>query len=113
MAGTTRSSSSSSLDLGPGPGLDPAHVEQVGAVLHQLLGAADEVVEREGGALVVEGVGGAVEDAHHQGPVGDVEGPLAEARGWSRHGADATATPPTRRRRRPGRSEEPGGQALR
>ena len=35
MAGITRSSSSASLDLGPGTGLDPADVEQVGSLVHQ------------------------------------------------------------------------------
>ena len=83
MAGMTRSSSSASSTVGPGPGLDPAHVEQVGPVVDQLLGPAQELVEGVGGPLVVEGVGGAVEDAHHQGPVTDVEGPVARGSGRS------------------------------
>ena len=58
--------------LGPGPGLDPAHVEDVGPLGHQLLGPRQERVEAVGGALVVEGVGRPVQDAHDQGPVPDV-----------------------------------------
>ena len=73
-------------DLGPGPGLHPAHVEQVGAVDHQLLGPSHQGIELEGQAGVVERVGGSVEDPHHEGAVGDVVDPITEAvrRSWVR-----------------------------
>ena len=107
MAGMTRSSSSASSTAGPGAGLHPAHVEQVGPVVDQLAGPAHQVVEGEGGPLVVEGVGGPVEDAHDQGPVGDVEGPVAERQRGGVHDRDAIAQPPGRRRRR---GRRPTGQ---
>ena len=71
-------------DLVAGPGLHPADVEEVGAVGDQLLGLAQEGVEVEVGALVEERVGGAVEDAHHDGPVGDVEAVGAEGQQHNR-----------------------------
>jgi hypothetical protein len=87
--------------LGAGPGLDPSHVEHVGAVLDQHPGPADQVVERVGGATVVEGVRGPVEDAHDQGTVLDVERPGAEPQGGGAHGADATGAPSHRGGRPP------------
>ena len=65
-------------DLGAGARLDPADVEDVGAVGHQLLGPGVELVELEGGPLVVEGVGRAVEDPHDERPVGQVVAAAAE-----------------------------------
>ena len=56
--------------LGPGSGLDAADVEDVRPFGHQLLGPGVELVELERGALVVEGVGRAVEDPHDQAPGG-------------------------------------------
>ena len=104
MAGMTRSSSSSSPTSGTGPGLHPAHVEQVGAVVHQPLGPAEELVQGVGGPLVVEGVGGAVEDAHHQGPVADVEGPVAEGEDGRVHVGDAIRRYATGGTGRPGQN---------
>ena len=52
-------------DLGTGPGLHAADVEQVGAVGDELLGPAHERVERPRRAPVVERIGRAVQDAHH------------------------------------------------
>ena len=52
------------VDLGPGAGLHPADVEQVGAVGDELLGPAHERVEVPGRAPVVERIGGAVQDPH-------------------------------------------------
>ena len=95
-------------DRRTGPGLHPAHVEQVGTVVHQPLGPAEQLVEGVGGPLVVEGVGGPVEDAHHQGPVADVEGPVAEGQDGRVHHGDAI-----RRCHRPAPgSEQAGGQRL-
>ena len=76
--------------LGTGPGLDAADIEDVGPFGHQGLGPGVEGVEREGGALVVERVGRAVEDAHDEAPVGQVVAPTAEVE----------------RVRRPGRSHQ-------
>jgi hypothetical protein len=74
-----------------GSRLHTAHIEEIGAVVDQRLRPAHQVVEGEGGPLVIEGVGGAVEDAHHQGPVADVEGEPAEGQGGGGHDRDATA----------------------
>ena len=49
-----------------GPGLHAADVEDVGALRDELVGAPEEGVERERRAAVVERVGRAVEDAHHE-----------------------------------------------
>ena len=59
--------------------------------------------------MVVEGVGGAIEDPHHQRAVAEVEGPLPEREGRHRHGADATAAEFGRFARR---SEETRGECL-
>ena len=106
MAGTTRSSSCCLGDLLAGAGLHPADVEEVGAVGHEPLGLAQERVERVVGALVVERVGRAVEDAHHDGPVGDVEavGPEREVHGGNLHRPPEPLPGRRRlRRRRPAR----------
>ena len=66
-------------DLGPGPGLHAADVEQVGAVGDQLLGPAQERVEAPGRAAVVERVGRAVEDAHHERARAHVDAAVADA----------------------------------
>ena len=76
--GTTRSSSSGSVTSGPGPALTPPISRMSAPVGDQLLGPRVELVELEGGALVVEGVGRAVEDPHHEGPVGEVVAAAAE-----------------------------------
>jgi hypothetical protein len=82
------------VHLRPRARLDTADVEHVGAVGHELVGPAEEGVEREVGALVEERVGRAVEDAHHQRPVPEVVGPVPElevhARGRYRRGATVT-----------------------
>ena len=64
--------------LGAGPRFDATDIEDVGAVGDQLLGPRVELVELEGGALVIEGVGRAVEDPHHEGPVSEVVAAAAE-----------------------------------
>ena len=87
--------------LGPRSGLDAADVEDVGPVGHQLLGPGVELVELEGGALVVERVGRAVEDAHDQRPVGEVVAPAARGRAWW-----PAARGRRRRARRPGRGHQ-------
>ena len=51
--------------LRAGAGLHASDVEQIRAVGDQLFGPARERVERPGGAAVVEGVGRAIENAHH------------------------------------------------
>src|SRR5690606_11335718 len=48
---------------------DAADVDDVGAVVNALIDSAFGVIELEGGATVVEGVGGAVNDPHDQRPV--------------------------------------------
>ena len=85
MAGITRSSSSASSTSGPGTGLHPADVEEVGALADELLGLGEEPVEVEVAALVEERVGGAVEDAHHERPVAHVEAVGPERDGGARH----------------------------
>ena len=60
-------------DLGTWAGLHPADVQEVGALHHELVGLGQEGVEVEVGALVEEGVGGPVEDAHDQRAVAHVE----------------------------------------
>jgi hypothetical protein len=60
-----------------GSGLHAADVEQVGALVHQSLGAKEELVEVEGGGRLEERVSRAVEDPHDERPVGDVVGPRA------------------------------------
>ena len=52
--------------LGTGPGLHAADVEHVGALGDDRFGPPEEGVERERRAVVVERVGRAVEDAHHE-----------------------------------------------
>ena len=61
-------------------------VEEVGAGHDERLGLGQEVVERPVAALVVERVGRAVEDAHHDRPRRDVEavGTELENRGQDR-----------------------------
>ena len=86
------------VDLGTGARLHPPDVEDVGALRDQRLGPPEQGVELEGGAVVVEGVGGAVEDAHHQRAGGEVVDLVTEAvpeRGHAR-GAYAHGTPPPR-----------------
>ena len=48
MGATTRSSSSSSPTSGPGPGLHAADVEEVGALVDEHLGPAEQRVELVG-----------------------------------------------------------------
>ena len=73
-------------DLGAGSGLDAADVEDVRPFGHQLLGPGVELVELEGGALVVERVRGAVEDPHDERPVRQVVAAAAEVeRGRARY----------------------------
>ena len=60
-------------DLGSGGCTDPADVEDVGSVGDVLFGQAQEVVKVPVATLVEERVGGAVEDGHHDRPVGDVD----------------------------------------
>ena len=66
-------------DLGPGPGLHAADVEQVGAVGDQLLGPPQERVEAPRRAPVVERVGSAIEDPHHERAGAHVEPSVADA----------------------------------
>ena len=74
IAGTTRSSSSASPTSGPGPGLDAADVEEVGAVARPApRPAARNASNSHVAAAVVERVGRAVEDAHHQRAARDVD----------------------------------------
>ena len=87
------------VDLGPGPGLDPADVEQVGAVGDELLRPPHERVEVPGRAPVVERIGGAVQDPHHDDAAAHVDGALTQPQGRERldgHGGRL----PTRPRRR-------------
>ena len=65
-AGTTRSSSSASPTSGPGPAFTPPTSRRSAPAVDELLGAAEERVEVPGRAAVVERVGRAVEDAHHE-----------------------------------------------
>ena len=65
-------------DLRTRSGLDAPYVEHVGAVTHERVGLAEEAVEVEVAALVEEGIRGAVEDAEHDDPGGDVEGCAAQ-----------------------------------
>ena len=58
--------------LGPRPGLDAADVEQVGALVDEHLGPAEQRVELVGEPGVVERVGRAVEDPHHERAIGEV-----------------------------------------
>ncbi len=67
--------------LGPRPGAHAAHVEQVGAVGDERLGAREERVEVEGRRGLVERVGGAVEDPHDERPRRQVEAAVPEAQG--------------------------------
>ena len=64
--------------FGPGPGLDPADVEKVRALIDQQFRLAQERVEIPVSARVEEGVRSPIEDAHHQCPRGDVETSLAQ-----------------------------------
>ena len=54
--------------LGARPRLDAADVEDLGTVFGEDLGAAEQVVECERRAAVVERVRGAVQDAHDERP---------------------------------------------
>jgi hypothetical protein len=65
-------------DLWPRAGLHPPDVEEVGPIDDQLLGPLAQRVEVVGEPLVVERVRRAVEDAHHEGPMGQVVGPVPE-----------------------------------
>jgi hypothetical protein len=53
------------VDLVAGRGLDPADVDDLGAVGHHRLDPVQRLLEREGGPTVVERIGGAVDDRHH------------------------------------------------
>ena len=79
-------------DLGPGTRLHAPDVEQVGAVGDERLGAPQERVELPGRAAVVERVGRAVEDAHHQRRAGARRstGRRAAASGTERRSRSAT-----------------------
>lgn len=61
--------------------LDATDVEEVRTVDDELFGLGQEGVERPVAALVVERVGRAVQDAHHDSSVTDVEGPRPELEG--------------------------------
>ncbi len=74
-------------DLGSGARLHATDVEDVGAVGDELLGAGVELVELVGGSLVVEGVRRAIEDPHHQSPVGEVVAAPAQIEGRGRRNA--------------------------
>jgi hypothetical protein len=65
-------------DVWPGTGLDTTDVQEVRAIGDELIGPAVEGIEIPELALVVERVGRAVEDAHHEGAVGDVEAVRSE-----------------------------------
>ena len=97
IAGTTRSSSSASPTSGPGPAFTPPTSRRSAPGGDELLGSAEERVEVPGRAAVVERVGCAVEDAHHERTGADVVVVRAEAdrRKRRRHAAEA----------RPARSE--------
>ena len=64
--------------VGTRTGLDPSEIQYVGAVGHQLSGPSVKGIEFVGGPVVVEGIRGAVEDAHDEGPVGQVVAAAAE-----------------------------------
>ncbi len=65
--------------------LDPADVEEIRARGHELLGAREEGVEGPGRAAVVEGVGGAIEDAHDERAGRDLVANVTEADRRVRH----------------------------
>ena len=71
------------------PGSTPLHleIEQVRTLVDQVPGPPDQVGERPvgGGTRTVH-----VEDAHHHGPVPDVDVPAPEPEGGGAHGPDAT-----------------------
>ena len=66
MKGTTRRISSSASTRLPGPGLDPADVDDVGALGDDAVGRRLGRLVGERRAAVVERVGGAVDDRHDQ-----------------------------------------------
>ena len=68
--GATRRTSSASVDLLAGPGLDPADVDDRGALVDRPVDRGHRGVVVEVGALVEERVGGAVDDRHHHLVVG-------------------------------------------
>ncbi len=59
-------------DLGARTGFHAADVEHVATGGHEVVGPAQQRLELERGALVVEGVGRPVEDAHHEGALAHV-----------------------------------------
>ena len=61
----SRSVSSVSLTAGPGTGLHPAEIEDVRALRSEPEAVRNGLLEAEVDAAVVEGVGRAVDDAHH------------------------------------------------
>ena len=79
MAGMTRSSSSASVTSGPGPAFTPPTSRMSAPSDSNSSARCQQRVERERGALVVEGVGGPVQDAHDQPPRGQIERPVTEA----------------------------------
>ena len=104
MAGRTRSSSSASLTAGPGPAFTPPTSRMSAPAATSSAARAHQGVEGEGRALVVEGVGRPVQDAHDQGPRGQIEGPITETEA---HRENLHAPyPGVVRRRRPGRAQK-------
>ena len=100
IAGTTRSSSSASPTSGPGPALTPPTSSRSAPSATSSSARSQERVEVPGRAAVVEGIGRAVEDAHHERARADVE--CARHRGADRrerrdgHARQATDAPPAR-----------------
>ena len=70
-------------DFGARAGFDPADVEDVRPLGHERFGSGVERVEGERRALVVERVGGPVQDPHDQAPVGEIVPLPARGRGRS------------------------------
>ncbi len=66
------------VDLRTGAGLHATHVEEIGAIGHETLSFAQELVESEVRALVVERVRRSVQDANDDGLGRDVESTVAE-----------------------------------
>jgi len=64
--------------VGSDAGRTGTHVEQVGAVRNQRLGASQERFESEVRAAVMEGFQGPVQDPHEQRAVGEVVPPVPE-----------------------------------
>ncbi len=90
--------------VGARTGLHAADIEEIGTGLHELVRAPEQRAERECRAPVVEGVGRAVEDAHHERAGGEVVDLVTEADSGRHRGAGyapwCSAPPRGRRRRR-------------